>query len=125
VPDSADSSVNGAQPPTVFYTFLQRGRIYSAFISFAAGTDNSYTAAVTQLYARVSTAIGGINLGTVRLVVVTANDHDSDTNNFTGPDAGIPVEAGEELLLDLNNGSPIPGGFGLMGADCSVFYTIP
>jgi hypothetical protein len=79
---------------------------------------------VTQFYARLLTA-SGIVLCSIQLVISGPTQADSNTDRFTGPDTGIPVDVGDQLILDVNNGVAVTGGQGLMRADCEVFFTTP
>lgn len=122
-PDSKSAVGAGAQAPTAFYTFAKSGRLFAAEISFAVGTNASYAASVTQLYAEVST-LSGLNLGTVELAVAGASQAVNGQGGLTLPDAGVPVAAGDKLRLDVNNGATLGTG-GVMRATCEVFFTIP
>lgn len=124
VPQSKDQLGVNQQAATAFYTFVKAARIFTASLSYAVGSDASYGASVSQFYARLSTA-SGLVLCSLQLVVCAPSDHDSGDADWTGPDTGVPVEVDDQLVLDVNNGAGVPGGFGLMRADCSVFFTIP
>ena len=123
-PQSQDQLNINSQAATSFYTFPAAGRLFTAGLAFAVGSDNSYTAAVDQFYARLTTQ-SGLVLCSVQLVIVQANDHDSGTDQWQGPQTGVPVNKGDQLILDVNNGAPVAGGFGAMRADCRVTFTIP
>jgi hypothetical protein len=122
-PGSKSAVGAGAQVPTAFYTFPQAGRLFAAEISFAVGTNASYSASVTQLYATVST-LSGLNLGTVELAVAAPSQAVNGQGGLTLPDAGVPVAAGDKLRLDVNNGASLGIG-GVMRATCEVFFTLP
>src|SRR6185437_9755886 len=55
---SAPASANGAQLPTVFFTFNAKARIFTAGLSFTVGSNATYAASVTPIYAHVITASG-------------------------------------------------------------------
>lgn len=122
-PGSKSAVGAGAQVPTVFYTFTSAGRLFAAEISFAVGTNASYAASVTQLYAQIST-LSGLFLGTVELCVSGAAQAVSGRGGLSLPSAGVPVAAGDKLRLDVNNGVSLGTG-GVMRATCEVFFTIP
>jgi hypothetical protein len=124
-PGGADQLNVNSQPATAFYTFAEAGRLFTAGLAFAVGSDASFTStAVDQFYARLSTA-SGLVMCSIQLAICAPSDHDSDTDDWAGPDTGVPVAAGDQLVLDVNNGAPVAGGFGAMRADCSVIFTIP
>lgn len=123
-PQSADVLNQGAQAATPFYTFTKAARIHAAGLTFSVSTDASYTAATQQLYARVTTQ-SGLVLCHVQLSVSGPTQNEPGADRFKAPEAGVPVAAGDKLLLDVNNGTIVTGGHGTMHADCSVFFTIP
>lgn len=124
VPTSAGVLGATAQAPTAFYTFGQAGRLFTAGLSFAAVTNGAYTPGVLQLYARVTTQ-SGLVLCSVQLAIFAAGTGANGGDRFTGPQAGVPVAKGDKLILDVNNGVIIPGGNGVMHADCEVFFSLP
>lgn len=115
-----------ALPPqvaTAFFTFPAAGRLFTAGIYLAGGTNNSYGTSVTQFYARLSTQ-SGIVLCSVQLAIAGPNQGQSGGDRFIAPAAGLPVAKGDKLLFDVNNNVGF-GTTGLMRADCEIFYTIP
>jgi hypothetical protein len=125
LPPLQSAEVLGAssQAPTPFYTFDQRGRIWSAHLSFALGTNSSFTSSTFRAYAQIITGSGIAFGGPVELQV-------SNHNQAVNGDAdlkidGLLVGANDTLLLDVNNGTPVPGGGGVMAASCVVLYSIP
>jgi len=122
-PGSAPASANGAQLPTVFFTFNAKARIFTAGLSFTVGSNATYAASVTPIYAHVITA-SGLLLCVVRLSVSGPTQIANGGDRFQGPDAGVPVAKGDQLLLDINNNVSLGTG-GLMSAECAVFYSIP
>lgn len=123
-PQGQDQLNVNSQAATAFYTFPKAARLFTAGLAYAVGSDATFAGSVDQFYARLSTA-SGLVLCSVQLVICTASDHDSDTDDWSGPDTGVPVAAGDQLVLDVNNGAPVTGGFGAMRADCNVIFTIP
>lgn len=113
-----------AQPPTAFFTFPGRGRLWKASLSFAVATNTSYSAAVTQFYARLLTGSGIVlPAGPIELAV---SNHNQAVNDGEAIDlGGILVGANDTLMLDVNNGLPVPGGGGVMRASCVVLYSLP
>jgi hypothetical protein len=113
----------GAQGPTAFITFPAAARLFAAELSFAVGTNGTYSGGVTQLYAQVAT-LSGIILGTVELAVSGPLQAVNGQGGLTFPETGVPVAKGDKLRLDVNNNVSL-GTFGVMRATASVFYAIP
>jgi hypothetical protein len=90
---------------TTFYTFPTTAHLWSATLAFTIVTAPAYTPGITKCFADLSTG-SGIALLTVELGVAAVNDHDSNTVavGFNG----IPVAAGDTLVLNINNGTTVP-----------------
>lgn len=122
-PGSQGTFGNGAQAPTAFFTFPSKSRIFNAGLTFTVGSNNTYAASVTPVYARVTTA-SGLVLCVVRLSVSAASQNANGGDRFAGPEAGVPVDKGDQLILDINNNVSLGTG-GLMSAECAVFFSTP
>lgn len=122
VANMASASVLEAvsQPPTAFQTFAGASRIWAAHLSFAVGTNNTYSG-VTQLYALVRTQ-SGIVLAVVDLAVAAANTAANGDADLAIP--GIAVANEDKLMLDVNNGTSLGTG-GVMHASTTVMYSTP
>jgi hypothetical protein len=103
----------------VFHTFTGPSRIWYCHLSFAAGSNASYTGGVTQLYARVMAK--GIQLPIVERAI-------SGPQQNAGGDAsltinGLQVGNTDTLSLDVNNNAAMTQG--VMHASCTVLFSVP
>lgn len=106
--------------PAVFFTFPSAGRIWSGVLSAAVVTANSYPNSVQELYCELRTG-SGLILGVTELAISVAGQIDSNSVSMTIN--GLPVAAGDTLVLDINNGGNI--GNGSLRASAAVLYSTP
>lgn len=109
---------NPSSSPVTIHTFLVNSRIWSALVT--SGVDTTAGTASTAAYALVKTS-GGVVLSIVELIVAGAVAYNSGTAVVQIP--GIPILAGDSLILDINAGVGIGGG--AMRASCTVLFSTP
>jgi len=127
LPESQDQLSVSQQAPTAFHTFQFPGRLFSAGLTYAVGANASYAGSVTQFYARLYT-LSGLVMCSIQIVLCAPSTGQQGNDRWTGPDTGFPVAAGDMLILDVNNGTPVgptPGAWGLMRSDCEISFTTP
>lgn len=114
-----------SQPPSTFFTFTGRGRIWVAHLSFTLTSNSSFAAnnSTFRAYARILTGSGVVFGGPVELSVSGNNQHAE--GNAPAKIDGMLVAANDTLMLDVNNGNPVPSGGGVMSASCTVLYSLP
>lgn len=114
------------QSPYILATFPSPGRIWTAMLSFSAATNNSYNAAVSQMYAQLITG-SGIVLAVSEISVGGAaagsTPSTSGPGNSNVQHNGMPVKANDTILLDVNAGQRITNL--QMRASGAVNYSIP
>lgn len=112
-----------AETPTTWFTFPAASTIWGAGLSFSVASNNSFTAATAQFYAKIFTGSGLALTRRVELSLGGPNHEIAGGADL--PIGGIPVAAQETLKIDVNNGVPVPSGGGVMHASAVVFYSTP
>jgi hypothetical protein len=123
VPNVASASAKLIAPgssPVTFHTFAAAGRLWQVSLSAAVNINASFTGNAS-FYAQVKTGTGGITLELVELAAGTAPGQDSTHGDLQLN--GLPVAAGETLMLDVNNGAAVANTS--MRASGLVLYSVP
>lgn len=118
---SASTLQVGPQAATTFKTFTADSRIWAAHLSLAVGSNASYAASVTQIYALIKTS-SGIVLAVIELAVSGPAQQANGDADLAIP--GIAVANGDHLQLDVNNNVGLGTG-GLIRASTTVMYSTP
>lgn len=105
---------------TPFFTFPSAGRIWAIDLSYFITTNNSYAVSTSQTYAALETG-SGKSLAIVELGA--SNPNQGFGGQSTKPLNGLPIVAGDTLILDVNNGAVISNLN--QRASVVVLYSVP
>lgn len=103
------SKVNApaASSPFTLNTFTANSRLWQVSLSLAAATDSSsYTSGLQRISAQVNLGSGTV-LAVAELAISTQSQAVSDHCDFSFN--GLPVSAGDTLVLNVNNGGTFTG----------------
>jgi hypothetical protein len=106
--------------PYTLFTFPKKGRIWGASLSVSIAASASYAGATSNVYAELATG-SGITLEIVELAVTNINQVEVDHGDM--PLNGLPIAAGDTILLDVNNGTLISDT--TIRASGFVLYSVP
>jgi len=106
--------------PTIV-TFTAPGRVWMVILSYVITSNATFSLSTVRTVAAVQTAVTPLVLATIELGV--ANPNREAWDSMATPYPGLPVQAGESLHLNLNNGVVIPQLD--QQASVSVLYSIP
>lgn len=95
-------------------------RLWSVWLSFAAGSDASYTNSLSQFFASVEDPAGQVLAG-IELALLTANQLANDSISLPMP--GIPIVAGDAVVLNVNGGTGVTNTS--QRAAGGVMYSMP
>jgi hypothetical protein len=122
---SSQRQVHETSSPATVFTFPQNGRLWSAQLTYAIATNNSYTGATNLLYARLFLQ-SGVDLSLVECAVggaTAGGTPSSDSNGDRGAWNGLPVHSGDKVVLDVNNAVSITNL--AQRASAVINYSIP
>jgi hypothetical protein len=106
--------------PTLI-TFTAAARIWSVTLSYVITSNATFSLSTVRTVAAVQATLNPLVLAVVQLGV--ANPNREAWGNGGGLYPGLPVQAGETLQLNINNGVVVPQ----LDQQCSVsvLYSIP
>ena len=103
-----------------FFTFTAPARIWTVLLSYTVISGASFTP-TAKFAATITTGLAALPLAVVELGLGAANHEDSDTCPVSYN--GLPLVAGDSLILTINGGVTVAGAD--QEASAVVLYSIP
>lgn len=119
---SAQILHQGVSTPVPFFTFPAAGRIWAVSLSYVITSNPSFTLATARTYAVVTVSPASITLpGAIDLGVAGPKQVTNAQSQLSLP--GLPVTAGQSLILSVNGGALVANLD--QQASAVVLYSIP
>lgn len=124
VPNQESQSVRGkheTDSPVSIFTFPQNARLWTVQLTYAIASNTAYAGGTTQCSAALS-LVSGLELSMVECALGSTAGQ-SDSNGDRGTWNGLPIAAGDQITLDINQGTTVTGVS--QRASCIVTYSLP